>query len=110
VGRRPAEGRAAVRAGNWLLPPTLELPAGDTAVVGGMAWVSVAQVVVEHALIHALIRQIEAAAVTQHVRTDVRQACGVGSGGNQVVYGLAGQLGVALRDEEPGQIVGALAM
>jgi hypothetical protein len=78
---------------------------GNTGVMGDMLGISVAEVVLHRPQISALVGEIIAAAVTQHVGPNPAQFCLLAGKADDVVYGLAGELCLPLRHEQPGQVV-----
>ena len=86
-------------------PQPVEAHGGRSGVVGGVAWVAVAEVVLDQAQVVAAVGQREAAGVAQHVGPDAAEAGALADAPEQVVHRLARHGLAPLGDEEPGQIV-----
>src|SRR3954464_6531925 len=84
-------------------PEPLEPAAGYAGVMDGVLGVAMAQVVLDEAQIVALVGQIEAARVAQHMRMDGAEPRPLGGRADQVVHRLARERLVPLGDEQPGQ-------
>src|SRR5262245_19882767 len=90
-----------------LSPESLETMSGNAGVMGGMLRITVPQVILHGAQIRALVGQVIAAGVAQHVRPDPAELGLLAGEPDNVVDGLAGQLGLTLGQEQPRQVVGA---
>src|SRR3954447_25180258 len=84
-------------------PEPLEPAAGHARVMDCGLGVAMAQVVLDEAQIVALVGQIEAARVAQHMRVDGPEPRPLGCRADQVIHRLARERLVALGDEQPGQ-------
>src|SRR3954471_12535098 len=84
-------------------PEPLEPTADHARVVNRMLGVAMAQVVLDKTQTVALVGQIEAARVAQHVRMDGTKPCALGRRADEVVHRLAGERLATLRDEQPRQ-------
>jgi hypothetical protein len=63
------------------------------------------KIVLHSARVGALIGEIVATGVAQHVGPDAPELCGLSSDPHDIVDGLSGKLGLPLRHKQPGQIV-----
>src|SRR5262245_42541736 len=88
-----------------LSPKPLERAAGDPRVVRRVLRISVSKVVLHRSQIGALVGKVVAAVVPKHVGPDSTELGLLASKPDDVVDGLAGQLGLTLGQEQPGQIV-----
>ena len=77
----------------------------DARIVRRVLWIAVPEVILHGAQIRALVGQVVAATVAQHVRPDPAKLRRLARHPDDVVHGLAGELRLTLGDEEPGQIV-----
>lgn len=66
-----------------------------------------AQVILDQAEIVALVREIKATGMAQHVRMHRRQLGALRGGGDQIVHRLAGERLAPFRHEQPGQGIAA---
>jgi hypothetical protein len=88
-----------------LTPKPLETVPGNAGIVRRVLGIPVAEVIQHGPEIGALISQVVAAGVAQHVGPSPAKLCLLDGQAHDVVDGLAGQLGLTLREEQPGQIV-----
>src|SRR5215210_6935026 len=84
-------------------PEPLEPAAGHAGVMDRVFGVAMAQVVLDEAQIVALVGQIEAARVAQHMRMDRAEPRPLGCRADKVVHRLARKRLAALGDEQPRQ-------
>jgi hypothetical protein len=63
------------------------------------------EVILHRPQISALIGQVVAAGVPEHVGPDAPELCGLASEPHDIIDGLAGELCLPLGHEQPGQIV-----
>src|SRR3954468_21681722 len=84
-------------------PKPLEPAAGHAGVMDRVLGVAMAQVVLDEPQIAALVGQIEAARVAQHMRMDGAEPRPLGGRADQVVHRLARERLAALGDEQPRQ-------
>ena len=87
------------------LPKTLEPVPCNPRVMCGVLGITMAEVVLHGAEIGAPVGEIVAARVTEHVRPDPAELCGLAGYPNNVVDGLTGQLRLSFRDEQPRKLV-----
>ena len=80
---------------------------GNTGVMRRVLGIAMAEIVLHRAQIHALVGQVIAAGVAQHVGPDTAELRLLAGQAQHVVDGLAGQLGLTFGQEYPRQIVGA---
>ncbi|MFZ0851751.1 MAG: hypothetical protein WAO08_21405, partial [Hyphomicrobiaceae bacterium] len=92
-------------AGSTLAPQPFEPMAGNAGVVGRVLGVAVAEVILYRPQISALIGQVVAAGVAEHVRPDAFELCSLASDPHYMIDGLAGELCLLLGHKQPGQIV-----
>ena len=78
---------------------------GNPRVMSGVLWISVTEVVLHRAQIRTLIGRVVAARMAQHVRPDMPELCSLASDPHDIIDGLAGELCLPLRHEQPGQVV-----
>ena len=97
--------RSDDRLGSRLLPQAFEPMPGNPGVMGGVLGIAVTQVVLHCAQVGALIGQVVAAGMAEHVRPDAPELCGLASDPHDIIDGLAGELCLPLGHEQPGQIV-----
>ena len=60
--------------------------------MGGVLGIAVAKVILHRTQIGALIGQVVAAGVAEHVRPDATELCGLASDPHDIIDGLAGEL------------------
>ena len=103
--RGPSD-RGAVRFGHLALSPqSLKTPACCSGVVDGMLGVAVAEVVLDQPQVVALVGEVVAAGVSEHVRVDARQASALRGEAYEIADGLPGERLATLGQEQPGQLV-----
>jgi len=78
---------------------------GNPGVVGCVLGIAVAEVVLHSPQIGALVGQVVAAGVAEHVRPDAPELRSLASDPHDIIDGLAGEPCLALGHEQPGQIV-----
>jgi hypothetical protein len=78
---------------------------GNTGVMNGVLGISVTKVILHRPQISALVGQVVAAGVAEHVRPDAPELCGLSSDPHDKIDGLPGELCLPLGHEQPGQIV-----
>jgi len=83
-----------------LLPQPLEPMPGNTSVMSGVLGISVTEVVLHGAQVGALVGQVVAAGVAQHVRPDAPELCGLAGNAHDIIDGLAGELCLPLGHEQ----------
>jgi cell division ATPase FtsA len=88
-----------------LLPQAFEPIPGNTGVMSGVLGISVTEVILHRPQIGALIGQIVAAEVAEHVRPDAPELRGLVSDPHEKIDGLAGELCQLLGHKQPGRIV-----
>src|SRR4029450_6816188 len=89
-------------ASRGLLPEALKPTGGRPGIAGRVFGVAMPQIILDHAEIVAAIGESIAAAMSQHVRMDVKpHASALARNAHQVVDGKARELLAALREEEP---------
>jgi hypothetical protein len=74
-----------------LLQPFEPMP-GNAGVMGRVLWIAVAEIVLHSAQIRALVGQVVAAGMAQHVRPDAPELCSLASDPRDIIDGLAGEL------------------
>src|SRR3982750_1676901 len=84
-------------------PEPLEPAASHAGVMDRVLGVAMAQVVLDKTQIVALVGQIEATRVAQHMRMDGPEPRPLGGRADKVVHRLAGERLATLRDEQPRQ-------
>ena len=91
--------------GHRLLPQPFEPMPGNAAVMGCVLGIAVAQIVLHGPQVRALVGQIVAAGVAEHVRPDPPELRGLASDPHDIIHGLAGELCLPLGHEQPRQVV-----
>ncbi len=76
----------------YLPPQALNPMPGDPSVMGGVLGITVPEVVLHGAQIGALVGQVVAARMAQHVRPDATELCSLASDPHDIIDGLAGEL------------------
>ena len=77
-------------SGLRLFPQAFEPVPGNAGVMGRVLWIAVAEIVLHSAQIRALVGQVVAAGMAQHVRPDAPELCGLASDPHDIMDGLAG--------------------
>ena len=88
-------------SGPWLLPQAFEPMPGNPGVIGRVLGIAVTQVVLHCAQVGALIGQVVAAGMAEHVRPDAPELCGLASDPHDIIDGLAGELCLPLARVRP---------
>ena len=88
-----------------LSPKPLEPTPSDPGVMGRVLGIAVAEVVLHGPEVRAPVGQVVAAGMAQHVRPDPAELRLLAGQAHDVADGLAGQLGLTLGQEQPGQVV-----
>src|SRR4029077_11049980 len=102
----PAQGGGVTAgSGPWLLPQALEPMPRNPGVIGRVLGIAVTQVVLHCAQVGALVGEVVAAGMAEHVRPDAPELCGLASDPHDIIDGLAGELCLPLGHEQPRQIV-----
>jgi hypothetical protein len=87
---RAQEAECTAGSGLRLFPQPFEPMPGNAGVMRRVLGISVAEVILHRSQISALIGQVVAAGMAQHVRPDAPELCGLASDPHDIMDGLAG--------------------
>ena len=105
--QRSGAGFGSSSSGPGLLPEPLETMSGNAGVMGCVLGIAVAEVVLHRSQIRALVGEVVATGVSEHVGPHPSKLRLIAGHTHDVVDSLASELCPALGDEQPGQLVSA---